>query len=99
MLCCTGKPSELIHRHVTDRLSSFSVVSGGEEYETSPYEPVAPVRHPDAFRLASIISGTTDSTGGGVLIFKCSLGDSSRERNRDVPDARLTRGKMAAPPG
>ncbi|KAJ3603430.1 hypothetical protein NHX12_028176 [Muraenolepis orangiensis] len=29
----------------------------GEFYETSPYEPVAPVRQPDTLRLASIISG------------------------------------------
>ncbi|XP_056140538.1 GDNF family receptor alpha-2-like [Lampris incognitus] len=35
----------------------MGLTEGGEFYETSPYEPVAPVRHPDAFRLASIISG------------------------------------------
>lgn len=27
--------------------------------DSSPYEPVAPNRHPDAFRLASISSGIT----------------------------------------
>ncbi|KAM4617069.1 GDNF family receptor alpha-2-like isoform 1-T1 [Polymixia lowei] len=35
----------------------MGLTEGGEFYETSPYEPVAPIRHPDAFRLASIISG------------------------------------------
>lgn len=28
--------------------------------DSSPYEPVAPNRHPDAFRLASISSGIID---------------------------------------
>ncbi|KAM9547207.1 GDNF family receptor alpha-2-like [Salvelinus alpinus] len=35
----------------------MGLTEGREFYETSPYEPVMPVRHPDAFRLASIISG------------------------------------------
>lgn len=35
----------------------MGLTEGGELHEASPYEPVAPVRHPDAFRLASIISG------------------------------------------
>ncbi|KAL0979646.1 hypothetical protein UPYG_G00187720 [Umbra pygmaea] len=35
----------------------MGLTEGGEFYETSPYEPVMPVRHPDALRLASIISG------------------------------------------
>ncbi|XP_034025910.1 GDNF family receptor alpha-2-like [Thalassophryne amazonica] len=35
----------------------MGLTEGEEFYETSPYEPVAPVRHPDAFRLASISSG------------------------------------------
>ncbi|XP_029618233.1 GDNF family receptor alpha-2-like [Salmo trutta] len=35
----------------------MGLTEGGELYETSPYEPVMPVRYPDAFRLASIISG------------------------------------------
>lgn len=38
-------------------VSPCTVFPGGELYETSPYEPVMPVRYPDAFRLASIISG------------------------------------------
>ncbi|XP_056448685.1 GDNF family receptor alpha-2-like [Gadus chalcogrammus] len=35
----------------------MGLTEGGEFYETSPYEPVAPVRTPDTLRLASIISG------------------------------------------
>ncbi|KAJ8005996.1 hypothetical protein DPEC_G00123680 [Dallia pectoralis] len=35
----------------------MGLTEGGEFYETSPYEPVMPVRHPDVQRLASIISG------------------------------------------
>ncbi|TUK42445.1 GDNF family receptor alpha-2 [Bagarius yarrelli] len=38
--------------------------AGGEDfYEASPYEPLPPVRHTDAFRLASIISGMNTGTG------------------------------------
>lgn len=37
----------------------LTVVSGGDMDDSSPYEPVAPNRHPDAFRLASISSGIT----------------------------------------
>ncbi|CAL8248729.1 unnamed protein product [Merluccius merluccius] len=35
----------------------MGLTEGGEFYETSPYEPVAPVRQPDKLGLASIISG------------------------------------------
>lgn len=40
-------------------LCHLPVVSGGDMDDLSPYEPVAPNRHPDAFRLASISSGIT----------------------------------------
>lgn len=40
-----------------ESLSYFFTVSGGDMDDSSPYEPVAPNRHPDAFRLASISSG------------------------------------------
>lgn len=38
---------------------------GEDFYEPSPYEPMTPHRHSDAFRLASIISGIHSGTGKG----------------------------------
>lgn len=35
----------------------MGLTEGGDMDDSSPYEPVAPNRHPDAFRLASISSG------------------------------------------
>lgn len=35
----------------------MGLTEGGDIEDSSPYEPVAPNRHPDAFRLASISSG------------------------------------------
>ncbi|KAL6114388.1 gfra2 [Pungitius sinensis] len=35
----------------------MGLTDGGDVDDSSPYEPVAPNRHPDAFRLASISSG------------------------------------------
>ncbi|XP_029960579.1 GDNF family receptor alpha-2-like [Salarias fasciatus] len=35
----------------------MGLTEGGDMEDSSPYEPVAPNRHPDAFRLASISSG------------------------------------------
>ncbi|TDH13156.1 hypothetical protein EPR50_G00055750 [Perca flavescens] len=37
----------------------MGLTEGGDMDDSSPYEPVAPNRHPDAFRLASISSGIT----------------------------------------
>ncbi|XP_060787076.1 GDNF family receptor alpha-2a isoform X2 [Neoarius graeffei] len=54
-------------------------LSEGEDfYEASPYEPLPPVRHSDAFRLASIISGMNAGTGKAQS--HCS--DSSRTCNQ-----------------
>ncbi|MCJ8735443.1 hypothetical protein PDJAM_G00247290 [Pangasius djambal] len=54
-------------------------LSEGEDfYEASPYEPLPPVRHSDAFRLASIISGM--NTGTGKAQSHCS--DASRTCNQ-----------------
>lgn len=45
-------------KHDFNILILFVVVFLGEDfYEPSPYEPMTPHRHSDAFRLASIISG------------------------------------------
>ncbi|KAF4070354.1 hypothetical protein AMELA_G00284520 [Ameiurus melas] len=51
---------------------------GDNFYEASPYEPLPPVRHSDAFRLASIISGM--NTGTGKAQSHCS--DASRTCNQ-----------------
>ncbi|KAB5567925.1 hypothetical protein PHYPO_G00238440 [Pangasianodon hypophthalmus] len=54
-------------------------LSEGEDfYEASPYEPLPPVRHSDAFRLASIISGMNSGTGKAQS--HCS--DASRTCNQ-----------------
>ncbi|XP_030621830.1 GDNF family receptor alpha-2a [Chanos chanos] len=43
----------------------MGLTEGEDFYEASPYEPMTPVRHSDAFRLASIISGINSGTGKG----------------------------------
>lgn len=43
--------------------------------DSSPYEPVAPNRHPDAFRLASISSGIT-----GLILNKQRAGLSCERK-------------------
>uniref|UniRef100_H3CEC3 GDNF/GAS1 domain-containing protein n=1 Tax=Tetraodon nigroviridis TaxID=99883 RepID=H3CEC3_TETNG len=52
---------------------------GGDMDESSPYEPVAPNRHPDAFRLASISSGIAVSPRNVVMCsssYCCQLNSS-----------------------
>lgn len=48
----------------------FCHFSGEDFYEASPYEPLPPVRHSDAFRLASIISGKHFIKGFFKLLLK-----------------------------
>lgn len=52
----------------------LAVVSGGDIDDSSPYEPVAPNRHPDAFRLASISSGMT-----GLILIEPMVVDQMKE--------------------
>lgn len=47
---------QVLHMSVNESISSL-LVSGADMDDSSPYEPVAPNRHPDVFRLASISSG------------------------------------------
>ncbi|XP_036434094.1 GDNF family receptor alpha-2a [Colossoma macropomum] len=48
-------------------------LSEGEDfYEATPYEPLPPVRHSDAFRLASITSGMQIYAGVGMRLPLCS---------------------------
>lgn len=41
--------------------------------DSSPYEPVAPNRHPDAFRLASISSGITGWNFFSLCTWSCPI--------------------------
>ncbi|XP_051508997.1 GDNF family receptor alpha-2-like isoform X2 [Myxocyprinus asiaticus] len=56
---------------------NIGLTEGEDFYEPSPYEPMMPHRHSDAFGLASIISGIHSGTGKGQP--HCS--DSSRPCN------------------
>ncbi|XP_073675905.1 GDNF family receptor alpha-2a [Garra rufa] len=44
---------------------NIGLTEGEDFYEPSPYEPMTPHRHSDAFRLASIISGIHSGTSKG----------------------------------
>lgn len=68
--------------------------------DSSPYEPVAPNRHPDAFRLASISSGIA----GWIFFFIPHLefshkrGDiCSREGELEVNNYRYNKGGLRRP--
>lgn len=56
--------------------------------DSSPYEPVAPNRHPDAFRLASISSGIAGLILSEHLVFFKHDGEHffSREAELEVDD-------------
>ncbi|XP_062272707.1 GDNF family receptor alpha-2-like [Scomber scombrus] len=57
----------------------MGLTEGGDIDDSSPYEPVAPNRHPDAFRLASISSGMTGMLTVAPKGFHCA--DTERTCN------------------
>ncbi|TNN42226.1 GDNF family receptor alpha-2 [Liparis tanakae] len=58
--------------------ASATAIGGGDMDDSSPYEPVAPNRHPDAFRLASISSAVSS------ILSKAPCTCVSRVSSRDA---------------